>query len=148
MKKINFVLILVAIGCFMSTSCVKMVTTPNMPSSYDGRPVDDQGTVYVSNRNVTIRAWDSGDIDGDIISLIVNGDVVLSSYTLDGPLNKKEISVKLDNNGYNYILLYAHNEGSISPNTAALSIDDGTGEQNLVLSADLLTNGAMSIYVQ
>lgn len=148
MKKINFVLILVATGCIMLASCVKTVTTPNMPSTYDGRPVDDQGTVYVSDRNVTFRAWDSGTIDGDIITLIVNGEVVLSSYTLDGPNNKKEVKVKLDNNGYNYVLLFAHNEGSISPNTAALSLDDGKTVQDLVLSADLLTNGAMSIYVQ
>ena len=148
MKKINFILILVIITSLLSVSCEKMVSEPNMPSSYDGRTVDDQGTLYVSNRNVILRAWDNGNIDGDIITLVVNGGVVLSSYTLDGFANKKELDIKLDNNGYNYLLLFVNNEGSELSCTAALSIDDGTGEQDMVLTSDLTYSGAVSIYVQ
>lgn len=122
------------------------VTEPNVPDTYSGRSVDVQGTVYVSSKNVTFRVWDSGQIDGDIITLVVNGNEVLSYYTLTG--TKRDISVTLDNNGYNYVLLYAHNEGSIPPNTAALSIDDGVTEQDLVLSANLTTNGAYNIVVE
>ncbi|HNW70253.1 MAG TPA: hypothetical protein PKI01_07620 [Bacteroidales bacterium] len=148
MKKINFILILVIIISLSSVSCEKMVSEPNMPSSYDGRTVDDQGTLYVSDRNIILRAWDNGNIDGDVITLVVNDHVILSNYTLDGISNKKELDVKLDNNGYNYILLFVNNEGSELSCTAALTIDDGTGEQDLVLSSDLTYCGAMSIYVQ
>lgn len=148
MKKINFILILVIIISLLSVSCEKMVSEPNLPSSYDGRMVDDQGTLYVSNRNVILRAWDNGSIDGDIITLVVNGGVVLSNYTLDGFANKKELDIKLDNNGYNYLLLFVNNEGSELSCTAALSIDDGTGEQDMVLTSDLTYSGAVSIYVQ
>jgi hypothetical protein len=148
MKKISFKLIIVIIGCFISSSCEKMVNEPNMPSAYDGRRVENQGTIYVSNRNVIFRAWDDGNIDGDIITLVVNDHVIISNYTLAGFNNKKEISVKLDNNGFNYILLFIVDEGSELSNTAALSIDDGTGEQDMVLTADLNFNGAMNIYVQ
>ena len=122
------------------------VTEPNVPDTYSGRSVDVQGTVYVSSKSVTFRVWDSGQIDGDIITLVVNGSEVLTYYTLTG--TKRDVSVTLDNNGYNYVLLYAHNEGSLPPNTAALSIDDGNTEQDLVLSADLSTNGAYNIVVQ
>lgn len=118
---------------------------PTVPTSYDGRVVDVQGTVYVSSRNVTFYVWDSGTIDDDNVTLIVNGNVILSNYTLTG--TKKAISYTLSNYGYNYVILYANNEGSIPPNTCALSIDDGNGEQDLVLSADLSTNGAYNIYV-
>jgi hypothetical protein len=121
------------------------VNSPNVPSSYSGRTVDVQGSLNVSSKNVTFKVWDSGTIDDDIISLVVNGSTVLSNYTLTG--TKRSISVTLDNNGYNYVLLYAHNEGSIPPNTAALSIDDGTGEQDLVLSANLSSCGAYNIIV-
>jgi hypothetical protein len=120
--------------------------TPNMPDSYNGRPVDDQGTIYVSNKNVTFNVWDSGQIDGDIITLVVNDKEVISYYTLTG--FKKSVSVTLSNKGYNYVLLYAHNEGSLPPNTAAVSIDDGSGEQTIILSANLSTNGAYNIVVE
>jgi len=148
MNRISFILILVIILNFIAGACEKMVTEPNLPSSYDGRTVDDQGTLYVSNRNVILRAWDNGSIDGDVITLVVNGSVVLSNYTLDGFANKKELDIKLDNNGYNYLLLFVNNEGSELSCTAALTIDDGTGEQDMVLTSDLSYSGAVSIYVQ
>lgn len=121
-------------------------TTPNMPTEYNGRTVEDQGEAYVESRSVQIYAWDSGQVDGDIVSVIVNGTVIFDEYTLTGVPEPR--SVTLDNRGYNYILLYAHNEGSVSPNTAAIDLDDGSSYQNLVLSADLTTNGAMDIVVQ
>jgi hypothetical protein len=103
------------------------------------------GTVSVTNKNVTFNVWDSGQIDGDIISLNVNGNWVLENYTLGA--TKRAISVTLPSRGYSYVVLYAHNEGSLPPNTAALSINDGTREQNLVLSANLQTNGAYNLRV-
>ena len=119
---------------------------PNVPTSYSGRPVDVQGTVYVESRSVTFYVWDSGTIDDDNVTLVVNGTTILSNYTLTG--DKKAVSTTLSNYGYNYILLYANNEGTIPPNTCAISIDDGYSEQTLTLSANLSTNGAYNIYVQ
>lgn len=147
----NLYFIIIAIATLTLSSCFSdylyvTVDEPNVPTEYSGRPVDVQGTVYVSSRNVTFRVWDSGTIDDDNVTLIVNGVTILSNYTLTG--DKKEISYTLSNYGYNYILLFANNEGTISPNTCAVSIDDGTGEQTLTLSANLSTNGAYSIYVE
>lgn len=148
MKKIQWRTAGIVLCCFFLVCCEKQVDEPNIPSTYNGRSVTDQGIIYVSGRNITVRAWDNGNIDGDIITLVVNDIEVLSHYTLDGFNNKKEISINLENNGYNYILLYIDDEGSELSNTAALSIDDGTGEQDLVLTSDMASCGAMSIYVQ
>jgi hypothetical protein len=121
-------------------------TTPIVPATFAGRSVQVQGTAYVKNYNVTLRVWDSGTIDGDIISLAVNGQWVIQNYTLTG--TKRDVPVTLNRSGYSYILLYAHNEGSIPPNTAAVSLWDGFSEQTLVLSANLQTNGAYNVVVQ
>jgi len=147
----NLVLIIVVLAALTFSSCFSdylYVTNeePNVPTTYSGRPVDVQGTVYVSSRNVTFYVWDSGTIDDDNVTLIVNGNTILSNYTLTG--DKKSISYTLSSYGYNYILLFANNEGTIPPNTCALSIDDGNGEQTLTLSANLSTNGAYNIYVE
>jgi hypothetical protein len=122
-------------------------TNPNVPSTISGRPVSVLGTVTVKRANVQMCVWDHGTIDGDIITLIVNGSSVISSYTLTA--SKRCVNVTLNPAGYSYVALYAHNEGSISPNTAALSISDGvTGEQTFQLEATLQTNGAYNIKVQ
>jgi hypothetical protein len=118
--------------------------TPTTPTTFAGRPVDVQGEIDVSSRNVVFNTWDSSQIDGDIVSLYVNGTPIVQNYTLTGA--KRAIPFTL-NKGYNYVLLYAHNEGSISPNTAAVSIVENGREQTLVLSADLRTNGAYNIRV-
>ncbi len=133
-------------SCFGNYLNYSVNVDPNVPDTYDGRDVTVAGTVYVSSQDVTFYAWDSGDVDGDIVSLIVNGNTVLDYYTLTG--SEKAISVSLKNTGYNYVLLYAHNEGDIPPNTCALDLDDGIDRQSLTLSSDLSTNEAYNIYVQ
>jgi len=134
----------IAAGCTENPT-EPIANEPNVPSTLRGRAVNVLGTVSVTNKNVTFNVWDSGQIDGDIISLNVNGDWVLENYTLGA--TKRAISVTLPSRGYSYVVLYAHNEGSLPPNTAALSINDGTREQNLVLSANLQTNGAYNLRV-
>ena len=134
-----------AAGCVDTNPTEPIANEANVPSTLRGRAVNVLGTVSVTNKNVTFNVWDSGQIDGDIISLNVNGDWVLENYTLGA--TKRAISVTLPSRGYSYVVLYAHNEGSLPPNTAALSINDGAREQNLVLSANLQTNGAYNLRV-
>ncbi|WP_113638138.1 hypothetical protein [Nubsella zeaxanthinifaciens] len=145
MKKLIAILAL----ALLFASCKKEEKTQEssiIPNSFMGRSVQVQGTVEVGNKKVDILIWDSGQIDGDIVSLYVNGKEIIANYTLTA--SKKRLPVTLDNKGYNYILLYAHNEGTLPPNTCAVSLDDGAGEKNLVLSADLKTNGAYNIVVK
>lgn len=116
------------------------------PSTFMGRTNDYLGCISLQNRKVRISVWDNGQIDGDIVSVYVNGKQVIRQITLDGPSNKYSIDVTLDYEGYNYILLYAHNEGSIPPNTASISVDDGA-PRVFQLSSNLSTNGYVDLIV-
>ena len=49
----------------------------------------------------------------------------------------KKLKVKINRNADNYFILYAHNEGSRPPNTAALIIYDGKRHQQMALSSDM-----------
>ncbi len=123
------------------------VTSSIMPSTFMGRSVVNLGKMNVARKTVELGVWDHGTIDGDIISLYVNGKLVLDQYTLKGPSEIKKVSVTLDNLGYNYILMYAHNEGSIPPNTCALSINDGATNKQYTMESNLTTNGAFDVVV-
>jgi hypothetical protein len=118
---------------------------PNVPMEYNGRPVEVLGTIPVASSTVVISVWDHGRVDGDIISLVVNGKTIVSNHTLTA--TRDQFTVKLNPKGYSYVLLYAHNEGQYSPNTAALSVYDGESEQTQVLEASLETNGAYNLLV-
>ena len=140
----------VALPAVLASACdltgVETNDEPNVPTSLDGRPVDVQGTITVSSRDIVVRVWDGQTIDGDIISLYMNGEKVLNFHDLDG--TPHAVSLTLDYEGYNYIAMWAHNEGDIPPNTAAMSIDDGTGERLVTLSANLDTNAALNVVVE
>lgn len=153
LKKITFVL-MASLSLLFFSACEEdeeekqvRVEEPNVPLTFEGRPVRIAGTTNLDSKTVTFKVWDSGTIDGDIITLSVNGVKVLTNYTLTA--NKRSIDVTLDNFGYNHVLLFAHNEGSLPPNTAAISIVNANGvEKNLVLSANLTTCEARNLYVQ
>ncbi|MGV3538374.1 MAG: hypothetical protein ACO1OQ_01095 [Rufibacter sp.] len=120
----------------------------NIPETFMGRDVDVNGTtVYVTSKNVSISVWDNGGVvDGDIVSIYVNGEKVIDQHELTR--NKHTVDVTLKYKGYNYIMLYAHNEGWSPPNTCAVEINDGEDNQTIVLDADLQTNGAANIVVE
>lgn len=120
----------------------------NIPETFMGRDVEvSKSTFQVSSRNVSISVWDNGNlVDGDVVSIYVNGEKVIDEYELTR--SKHTVDVTLKYKGYNYVLLYAHNEGYSPPNTCAVEIYDGTDNQTVTLSADLRTNGAANIVVE
>lgn len=142
---INFILIV------LLASCMEEEYPRNdfsiIPSSFLGRDNVDLGTVIISGNKVTIDVWDHGLVDGDVVSIYVNGKLYVDEEELDDFQNRISFNVDLDFKGYNYVLLYAHNEGSISPNTCTIGISDGVESTSFVLESNLQTNGAVNVLV-
>ncbi len=122
--------------------------TPPVPQgvlSYqqqEKREVAVDRVLEVKNKTVRIRVWDKGIVDGDILTLFVNGKMILENYRVTR--RKHETIVKLDK-PTNYLILHAINLGSISPNTVAVSVDDGIKEQVVIMSSNLDKSGAIMI---
>lgn len=145
-KLIVLCITLLALGCSKDDGPSRNETSI-IPPSFQDRDNENLGTITLESREITISIWDHGRIDGDIVSIFVNGKEVITERTLEGPANTFSINTTLEYDGYNYVLLYAHNEGSISPNTVSMSIDDGSNIKEFVLEANLLTNGAVDLVV-
>lgn len=145
-RLIVFILILLSVSCSNDDGPTRNEVSI-IPASFLDRDNDNLGTVEISGRDVVISVWDHGTVDGDIVSIYVNGTELIANRVLEGPSSKYAVSTTLEYEGYNYVLLYAHNEGSISPNTASMSIDDGTNLREFILEANLLTNGAVDLVV-
>lgn len=118
-----------------------------IPDTYLDRDNVDLGTVNITDTKVTIKVWDHGQIDGDIVSIYVNGKAVIVEEVLKGPGSPIEVVADLEYLGYNYVLLYAHNEGSIPPNTCTMEIFDGVSSESFILESNLSTNGAVNVVV-
>jgi hypothetical protein len=66
-----------------------------------------------------LSIWDNLKEDGDIVSVYVNEEKIVSEYLLRHQQKTIKIVCK---KGLNDIILYAHNLGSEPPNTATIAI--------------------------
>lgn len=108
----------------------------------DSVAVKETGTIEVKSRKLTISVWDYNTIDGDIISLKLGPDWLITNYQLTG--DKYVIQTTLIGFAQD-LILYAHNVGMVPPNTAAISVYDGLSTQRVSLESNLESSEAIKI---
>ena len=108
----------------------------------EGRTVIVSRKITVKSGTVTVWVWDDQKVDGDIISLNLNGQWIVQDYTLE---KKRKGYIVTLRPGENTFVLHALNLGKIKPNTAAMLVDDGSSKQKLLLESDLESSGALII---
>jgi WD40 repeat protein len=115
----------------------------NIPLKIKDRGVDLQSNLIVHESEFDIQIYDNRVEDGDSISLNLNGEWILKDHRVTK--SKYTMHVKI-NEAFtnNYLILYAHNLGEISPNTAAVTVLIGGQEFKLSLSSDLKKSGALN----
>lgn len=119
---------------------------PEVRDSFDGRKISYTKEFAFESENITVKIWDHGRQDGDIVSIYLNGVQVVKQYYLT--YWKKEFKIKLDPKKSNDLFLYAHNLGDSPPNTVSVEISDGKKSENIVLNSDLKSCEAVLISVK
>ena len=103
---------------------------PPLVLPYQDRRTDTLVVLRTHQRRITVRLWDDAEVDGDTISVFLNEVPVLSGHGLA----KKPLRLALDlQRGWNRLLIVAHNEGSVSPNTASCIVRRGKGKEKLLI---------------
>jgi len=98
----------------------------------------------VVSDSVRISFYDNGDIDGDSISVFLNGNPVLEKQMISA--KALTVYVKLDpTKEFNDLAMFAENLGRIPPNTALMVVYDGDTPQEVFLTSNLSQNGSVRI---
>lgn len=100
--------------------------------------------IEVDSDSLQMNIYDNGEIDGDMISLFYNKQLIINNQKL----THKSIRMQLvldSTKAYNEISLFAENLGLIPPNTALLILDDGKTKHEIRLSSNLQKNGSIRI---
>ncbi len=118
---------------------------PVIRASFDGRSINYVKELNVNGTNISIKLWDHGRKDGDVVSIYLNGEAIVSKYLLE--YTKKVFEIKLDPSKPNDLFLYAHNLGKFPPNTVSIEISDGKISENIILNSDLKSCEAVLINV-
>lgn len=91
-------------------------------------------TLVVNNEEITIRLYDNGEVDGDTISVYLDGKPVLSNKGLSTvPITLK---LKLDEtNPEHVVVMVAENMGRIPPNTSLMIVQDGDNRYQVSITS-------------
>lgn len=108
----------------------------------NARKVKVQRVIEVKSPKLKIRVWDNGTVDGDVATIILNGQILFENYRVTKTRYARLVTLQAENN---LMVLHAEDLGDIAPNTVAVSIDDGVKEQVLIVSSNLEESGAVLI---
>jgi len=100
-------------------------------------------TIATQSDSLILSFYDNGVVDGDVISVYVNGQNLISNARLTEAATKKTIYFTSTNSDSIQLTLTAENLGSLPPNTGLVVIQDGENKYQVHFSADLQTNATI-----
>jgi hypothetical protein len=107
-----------------------------------GRKSEFSQIVSFKADSLELSLYDNGEIDGDTVSIYMNGEVILSKQGLKASAIKKTIYITPGNEDFT-LVLFAENLGKYPPNTGLLVVHDGDDVYNLRFSSDFEKNAGI-----
>jgi hypothetical protein len=98
--------------------------------------------VSFKSDSLQLALYDNGEIDGDTVSVLLNGEILMTKQGLKASAIKKTIYVQPGTEEVT-LVLYAENLGKYPPNTGLLVVHDGEDTYQIRFSADLQQNAAV-----
>jgi len=131
-----------------NTPAVTNTSKTNFPvrQEFEERRISYVKNLTFDSDRLTVKIWDHQEEDGDLISIYLNGELVLSKHLLTNDF--REFDIQLDTEKPNDFLLYAHNLGEISPNTVSVEITSATKSEKMTLNSYLRSCEAVLINVK
>jgi len=99
--------------------------------------------VFFKSDSLVINLYDNGQIDGDTVSVILNGKVIIAKQGLTAKAVTTTIYVTRDLGDSLELIMYAENLGLIPPNTGLLTLVDGDDRYDIRFSGDFQRNSAI-----
>jgi hypothetical protein len=119
-----------------------IATVKELPSIVSQRKNETIQELYFKNDSLVLSLYDNGIIDGDTVSVFVNGENIISKQKLKEAATKKTIYISPRADSVQ-LVLFAENLGTIPPNTGLLTVRDGDEVYQVRFSADLQKNASI-----
>ena len=120
------------------------VVRPSGPAFDMGnRSVETIQTVYFKNDSIKLTLYDNGEVDGDTVSVVLNGKMIMSKKGLSTNAITETVYLLPEMGDSLQMIMYAENLGTIAPNTGLLIVQDGRDRYEIRFSGDLNKNAAI-----
>ncbi len=94
-------------------------------------------SVFFNSDSILLSLYDNGVVDGDTVSVVLNGKVIIARKELTTKPLKTVIHTTPDFGDSLQLVMYAENMGSIPPNTGLLFIQDGANRYEIRFEGDM-----------
>jgi hypothetical protein len=121
------------------------IITPSImqgAAELDKRSIISEQSFYFESDSLVLTLYDNGDVDGDTVTVVMNGNVIFSRQGLSTRANTKTIKISPQTDSVK-LVMYAENLGEIPPNTGLLVVMDGEKRYDVRFTADLKSNAAI-----
>jgi len=108
----------------------------------DKRTILSEQSFFFESDSLVLTLYDNGDVDGDTVTVVMNGNVIFSKQGLSTRANTKTIQISPTADSIK-LVMYAENLGEIPPNTGLLVVMDGEKRYDVRFAADLKSNAAI-----
>jgi hypothetical protein len=116
----------------------------NLQAQFTRRKIIYTKELEIGSDSIRISLYDNGEIDGDTVTVFLNGKPVLAHQELTA--RALNIYLTLDNSkDVNEVSLFAENLGRIPPNTALMVVTDGISRFEVFLSSSYTQNATVRI---
>jgi hypothetical protein len=100
-------------------------------------------SVPFTSDSLVLSLYDNGTIDGDTVSVVLNGNVIIAKKGLTTNAIRTTIQITPDMGDSLQLVMYAENLGSIPPNTGLLIIQDGETRNEIRFAGDMQKSSAI-----
>jgi hypothetical protein len=120
-----------------------VVADPTAAADLANRKVETIKALYFKSDSLTLTLYDNGEVDGDTVSVVMNGGVIMPKVGLSTNAVKKTIYTNEIAGDSIQLVMYAESLGSLPPNTGLLIVNDGTDRYEIRFSGDMQKSSAI-----
>jgi Concanavalin A-like lectin/glucanases superfamily len=118
------------------------VTPGSVLPGYDTRKMEISKSFDIKGDSVRVFLSDNGIVDGDSITLVYDGKIILTHYLLKAKPLELILPVSKDKPVHE-LIMYAENLGSIPPNTSLMKVYDGSKKHEVYIRASENSNAVV-----
>ena len=126
-------------------TATKTVTAPPIAAAaaIAKRKTEVIRNVFFTADSLVLSLYDNGTVDGDTVSVVLNGEVIIAKKGLTGNAIRTTIHLTPAQGDSLQLIMYAENLGTIAPNTGVLIIQDGNNRNEIRFTGDMQKSSAI-----
>ena len=109
------------------------------------RKIETIQQLFIESDSLQFTLYDNGEVDGDTVSIILNGKTIVSRQGLTTTAFTKTVYITPDLGDTIQLIMYAENLGALPPNTGLLVLQYDNKRQEIRFSGDLNKNAAITL---